>query len=140
MKYKKGSIEITIMMIFIIIICILLTVVYLLYWQVNTVLSSMKVDIFYICQNSYFSLNKEELAYSNYEIDLELLNEKITKLLKLNYYNNNVKINNINYDYKNKEIKIDIDVEIIPLALEQIIGRVKINIKDNIKLKLMEVK
>ncbi|MEG1989753.1 MAG: hypothetical protein RR144_01300 [Clostridia bacterium] len=140
MKYKKGNIQIILISFTIIIMCTILTATFLLYFQINTLIYAIKTDLFYICQNSYFSLNKEELAYADYEVNIEELNKKIVNLLNLNYSKNNVKLNKLKYDLKNKRIYIDINVEIKPIALEQILGRININIKENVKLNLMEVK
>lgn len=140
MNRKRGSIEIFILSIGIMIMCIILTAVFLLYIQINSCIYNVKSDLFYIAQNAYIAVNRDELIYSNYVIDNNLLEEKITYLLRQNYPNYNIKINKINYDYLNNNIDLDINLLVEPLVLNKLIGKLNLNIKEKVKLKLMEVK
>ena len=140
MNRKRGSIEIFILSIGIMIMCIILTAVFLLYIQINSCIYNVKSDLFYIAQNAYIAVNRDELIYSNYIIDNNLLEEKIKYLLRQNYPNYNIKINKINYDYLNNNIDLDINLLVQPLVLNKLIGNLNLNIKEKVKLKLMEVK
>lgn len=137
---NKGSIEIIILTLTIIIMLIMLVIIFLLQIQINSCIYSVKSDLFYIAQNAYIAADHSELVYSNYVIDDKILKEKIAQILKLNYPKYEFIINEIKYQYTDKSIVIDINLLINPIILSRVIGNININIKDNVKLKLMEVK
>lgn len=140
MNRKRGSIEIFILAMIIIFTCIILSAIFLLYIQINSVIYSIKSDLFYIAQNGYIAADYKELAYSNYKIDNKILEEKITELIRLNHPNYKIDINNIAYNQSTNNIIMDIDLVIEPIVLRKIIGDITLNIRENVKLKLMEVK
>ena len=140
MNNKRGSIEIFILSITIIFMVIILTITFLLYIQINSCIYNVKTDLFYIAQNAILAVNYDELAYSNYEINDEMLKEKITTLLHLNYPNYNFNVNEIRYEHLTSSVLIDINLQIKPIALRNLIGDITLKIKDNVKLKLMEVR
>lgn len=140
MNSKKGSVEIIILTLTIIFMFIILTITFLLYIQINSCVYNVKSDLFYISQNAVLAVNYDELAYSNYEINDEKLKEKIATLLHLNYPNYNFNVNEIKYECLSNSVLIDIDLHIKPIALRNIIGDITLKIKDNVKLKLMEVR
>jgi len=140
MNSKRGSLEIFILFITVIIMFIILTIIFLLYIQINSCVFNIKSDLFYIAQNAYIAADYEELAYSNYEIDVQILEEKIVHLLELNHPNYKFCINKIEYEYISKNVLIDINLLIEPIILNGLIGNISLNIKESVKLKLMEVK
>ncbi len=140
MKNKRGSIEIIVLTLLIIFIFIILTAIFLLHIQINSCIYNVKSDLFYIAQNAYIAANYSELSYANYQFDNILLKEKIVYLLKLNHPNYKITINEIKYEYVEKSVLIDINILVEPIILNHLIGNINLNIRDNFKLKLMEVK
>jgi hypothetical protein len=140
MNSKKGSVQIIILAITVIIMCIILVAIFLLYIQINSCIYNVKSDLFYIAQNAYIAANSSELAYSNYEIDDELLQEKITEILVLNHPKYKFVVNKIQYEYISNNVLLDINLLVEPIVLNKLIGNISLNIKENVKLKLMEVK
>lgn len=136
-NFKKGSIETFFMAILFIVMIISMSVIYILYIQINTYVYPIKQDIFYIVQNAYISLNKEKLSYYEYDINEFELNERITELMNLNH--NNVNVEKIEYNENSNEVEIIVLVNFKPILLTNQIGNVKLKIKDTIKLKMMEV-
>jgi cell division protein FtsL len=124
----------------VIIMCIILVAIFLLYIQINSCIYNVKSDLFYIAQNAYIAANSSELAYSNYEIDDELLQEKITEILVLNHPKYKFVVNKIQYEYISNNVLLDINLLVEPIVLNKLIGNISLNIKENVKLKLMEVK
>lgn len=140
MSKKRGNVLFVMIFIALVFIIVILMQVYILYMQINTSVYKVREDIFYIVQNSYFSLDKEELKYYDYKINEEQMIKKIKDIVKLNY-SDFVKINNIKYDYLKNEIKINYTIYFSPIVFKMMIGETKnINFEDNIKLKNMEVK
>lgn len=137
-KFKKGNIEVFFITILFMILIISISVIYILYIQINTYIYPIKQDVFYIVQNSYMSLNKEKLSYYEYDVDVEELNQRIKNLIELNY--DNVEIEKINYNVDLNKIEITISVNIKPILLTNQIGNINLKINDTIKLKMMEVK
>lgn len=140
MNSKKGNIEIIFLILIILFILLIMCIIFILYIQINSNIYVIKNDLFYIVQNAYFSLNSEELAYNNYDINNDKLNRDIQYLLNLNFPNNKIVYNSIIYDQNDNFVIIDLDLIIEPLILKDIIESFRVNIKDKIKLKLMEVK
>jgi len=136
-NYKKGSVELLFLTILFFFIIILTSVTYILYVQINAFVYPIKQDLFYIVQNSYMSLDKEKLSYYEYDIDQEVLNEKVSKIIKLNY--NNVDLEDLKYNKESGNVEIVVVINIKPLVLSSQIGNIKLKIKDTIKLKMMEV-
>ena len=134
---KKGNIEVTFLsMIFVFLIIVLMTV-YFLHMQINLQIYPIKQDIFYIVQNSYFSMDINELAFNNYVVDENILKEKIQNLININY--DNVLIEQLEFDKNIKKVKIKLKVSVSPIILKNYIGDINIIIYDEIKLKTMDV-
>ena len=139
-KNKKGNITIMCLGFLLIIIIFFVFNIYVAYIQVSTLIEPVKQDIFYIVQNSFFSLNKNELKYDKYNVNQSELYEKINNLVTLNY-KNQVKINSINYDYNLNKVNISYTVYFYPIVFKEVLGqKVEVKFFDNIKLKNMEVK
>ena len=134
---KKGNIEVTFLsMIFVFLIIVLMTV-YFLHMQINSQIYPIKQDIFYIVQNSYFSMDINELAFNNYVVDEKILKEKIQNLININY--DNVVIEQLEFDKNIKKVKIKLKVSVSPIILKNYIGDINIMVYDEIKLKTMDV-
>lgn len=134
---KKGNIEVTFLsMIFVFLIIVLMTV-YFLHMQINLQIYPIKQDVFYIVQNSYFSMDINELAFNNYVVDEKILKEKIQNLININY--DNVVIEQLEFDKNIKKVKIKLKVSVSPIILKNYIGDINIIIYDEIKLKTMDV-
>ena len=134
---KKGNIEVTFLsMIFVFLIIVLMTV-YFLHMQINLQIYPIKQDIFYIVQNSYFSMDINELAFNNYVVDEKILKEKTQNLININY--DNVVIEQLEFDKNIKKVKIKLKVSVSPIILKNYIGDINIMVYDEIKLKTMDV-
>lgn len=134
---KIGNIEIVFMLFLFMIMMILSFIIYMLYTQIMTYVLPPKQDLFYIVQNAYLSLNKNELEYNYYEIDENTLRQKVEQILSLNY--TYCKLDNIIYYKDQNKVFVEITVFIEPIILKDYLGNFKLKIKDIIKLKMMEV-
>jgi flagellar basal body-associated protein FliL len=134
---KKGNVQIVFLTLVIILILFLLSISYILYFQINSCIYGIKQDIFYIVQNLYLSLNSDELKMYNYVVDKAKMKEKVETLIKTNY--DNVEIENLIYDEDNNYVILDIKITIKPVALSKKIGYLKLRLREKVKLKMMEV-
>lgn len=134
---KKGNIEVTFLSMIFVFLIIVLMIVYFLHMQINLQIYPIKQDIFYIVQNSYFSMDINELAFNNYVVDEKILKEKIQNLININY--DNVVIEQLEFDKSIKKVKIKLKVSVSPIILKNYIGDINIIIYDEIKLKTMDV-
>lgn len=134
---KKGSVEIIALSVMMLILIIIFISVYLLYLQINAYVYPIREDIYYIVQNSFLSLNKEELAYANYFIDEELMFEKVNTILKLNH--KEAELKSLKYNKNSNYIDVEIIININPIIMYKKIGNIKLKLNDKVKLKLMEV-
>ncbi len=139
-NFKKGNIEITFLTILIFAFIVILMVVYVIYVQINTMVYPIKQDLFYIVQNAYLSMNKDELAYYVYNVDNNLLKEKVEEIIKFNYPNKDICVKNIYYDTNNNEVNIKLEYKLKPLLLEDLIGDIDLTLNEKVKLKMMEVR
>jgi hypothetical protein len=135
---KKGNIEILFLTLVIFFLMVVFSVLYILYVQINTFVYPIKQDLFYIVQNAYLSLNKDELSYYNYDIDEYVLNDKVAQVIKLNY--DDVNLESLKYNKNTKNVEVIVNIKIKPIVLSNKIGNITLKVKDNIKLKMMEVK
>lgn len=140
MNSRRGSVEVFILAITVLTMFIILTTIFLLYVQINSCISNVKSDLFYITQNAYLAADYQELAYANYKINESILQEKIILLLQLNHPNYDISINEIKYEYESNSVLIDINLLVKPIVLKRLIGNISLKLKENVKLKLMEVK
>ena len=138
MKRKTGNVEIIFLMFIITVLIIFSFVIYVLYVQITTYIIPIKQDVFYIVQNSYLALNQNNLEYDDYVINSNELEHKVNVILKKNHPE--AKVITIHYDYKKNKVYIEIVINIKPIVLGDYIGNMNIKIKDEIKLKMMEVK
>lgn len=136
---KKGNIYIVFISICVILQILIFTGCFLIFMQVNDQVYRVKQDIFYIVQNSYLALSQENLAYSNYTIDNYALTQKVNDILNLNYSDKSVEIKKLKYNLKTNRVEISYLIKIKPVALESLIGNINLNLKEEIKLKGMEV-
>lgn len=134
---KKGNIEVTFLSMIFVFLIIVLMIVYFLHMQINLQIYPIKQDIFYIVQNSYFSMDINELAFNNYVVDEKILKEKIQNLININY--DNVVIEQLEFDKSIKKVKIKLKVSVSPIILKNYIGDINIMVYDEIKLKTMDV-
>lgn len=134
-KSKKGSVEIIFICFTIIFAIFIFFSIYLLYSKININIYRVKQDLFNIVQNAVVSFDKEELSYNNFSVDEEQLIKNIEKILNLNY--NNVKLNYINYDKKENNVYITVEVD---LKLKKWNFDDKVKITECIKLDMMEIK
>jgi len=137
---KRGN-GIIIVMIFIFLLFFILSMIsfYILHFESNLIIDKVKQDVFYIVQNAFFSINKNDFKYYSYKIDENLMKQRINSLIYLNY-NDKVKVNSIKYDYAKNMVYIHYEIEFEPVVFKNDIGNRKITLEDNIKLKSMEVK
>lgn len=112
--------------------------IYLLYTQITSYVIPPMQDIFYIVQNSYFSLNKDDLSYNMYTVDSNILRNKVENILKKNY--SYCSLDDINFDKNQKKVYVKINIKIEPVFLKNYIGNINLKYKDVVKLKNMEVK
>lgn len=138
LKSKKGSVEILFLSIFVISCIAMLAVYGMMIAQINAQVYPIKQDVFYVVQNAYFALNKEELSYENYVVDEKVLFEKVSYLFAQNY--NNVQVQNIRIHTALQQIEVVLEVTIKPVLLSDFIGDITITIKDKVNIKMMEVK
>ncbi len=137
---KKGIINIC-FMVFGIVIIFVLTFVYMLHFQVGNITSNVKEELYYALMNTKLELDKEELAYANFNIDNIKLDERLNKWAK------DTKDTQINVDkieieelqsmeYSDKAtVKVKLKVTFIPLV--KIREKLSFYIEDEIDLKLL---
>lgn len=140
-KYKKsGSINIIIVFILVSILITIFINVYVAYQQVNTMISPVKMDMFYIVQNVIISFNSNELMYYQYKVDNSKLKTKVEEIIKHNY-NDRVNIKNLEYDMLKNQVKVEYTISFEPVVFVNLLGkRVELKFTDYIKIKNMEIK
>jgi len=123
---------------------LLLTIIYMLYFQVGVIKNSVKEEIYYALMNGQVSLDKEELAFGSYIIDKNKLGEilnlwiKETANTKVNV--NEIKINELltNTSNNNVTLKIELVVSFTPIV--KISDKAIVKINDEIDLSLLKLK
>lgn len=140
---KKGTTNICIMFAGILMI-IFFTMTYMLFFQVGIIKNSVKEELFYALMNTQVSLDKEELAYGNYVINKNKLEETLdmwveeTAKSKINVTQIIVKELLTNTSNNNMTIKIELLVTFKPII--KLRDKVSIKIYDDIDLSLLKLK
>ena len=140
---KSGIINIF-MLIFGIAMILFLTMMYILYFQVGNIKNSVKEELYFVLMNGQVSLDKEELAFSNYTVDKnkleEILNLWVKETAKTKINVNEIKIDELltNTSNNNVTLKVDISVSFVPIV--KISDKAIIKINDEIDLSLLKLK
>ncbi|MBR6688652.1 MAG: hypothetical protein IKL68_01385 [Clostridia bacterium] len=112
---KKGIINICFMF-FGMVMIFVLTFTYILYFQVGNITNNIKQELYYTLMNGKLELNKEELSYSNFNIDKIKLENRLQK------WSEDVKKTLINVD------KVEIEELLTNIVLDKAILKVKIKV------------
>lgn len=140
---KKGMTNIWIMFLGITMI-LLFTLIYMLYFQVGVIKNSIREEVFYALMNGQVSLNKEELAFNNYEIDKNKLNDvlnlwvKETAKTKINV--TEIKINELLTNKGNDKVTLEIELLVSFIPIVKVSDKAKIKINEEIDLSLLKLK
>ena len=92
MNKKRGNVYIAVGLL---VLIILLFATFLLYYQVNVIVASIRKDLYYATRNAILSLDIQELSYSKYIIDTQKAQEIVEELLRKNYIKDNGSITKI---------------------------------------------
>ncbi len=136
---KRGNILIIWICLAMVVVMFIFFNMYVLYSQVDLQINEVRKDIFYIVQNSFFSMDMNEFKYYSYKVDSNVMKDKISELIYLNY-KNRVNVESVSYDFNNNNVLIKYNVNFYPVVFKNLIGEsLQFNFVDNVKLKNMEV-
>lgn len=136
---KRGNILIIWICLAMVVVMFVFFNMYVLYSQVDLQINEVRKDIFYIVQNSFFSMDMNEFKYYSYKVDSNVMKDKISELIYLNY-KNRVNVESVSYDFNNNNVLIKYNVNFYPVVFKNLIGEsLQFNFVDNVKLKNMEV-
>ena len=82
---KRGNILIIWICLAMVVVMFIFFNMYVLYSQVDLQINEVRKDIFYIVQNSFFSMDMNEFKYYSYKVDINVMKDKISELIYLNY-------------------------------------------------------
>ncbi len=140
---KKGIINICFMF-FGIILIFILTFVYILHFQVGTIIKNIKSDLYYTLMDGILELDKEELSYSKYSVnnyELEKRLEKWTDEIARKEINvKNVEIKEILTDMLTDKAKIKVKLKVTFMPLVKIRDKLSFYLEDEIDLMLLKYK
>lgn len=140
---KKGIINICFMF-FGIIMIFTLTFVYILHFQVGTIIKNIKADLYYTLMNSTLELDKEALAYAKYSInnyELEKRLEKwIDEIAEKEINVQNVEMIEISTDMLTDRAKIKVKLKVTFIPLIKISSKLSFFLEDEIDLMLLKYK
>lgn len=140
---KAGMTNVCIMFVGIALI-LFFTMIYMLYFQVGIIKNRIKEELFYALMNGQVSLNKQELAYRNYEINKNKLEENLNtwakEIAKTKINVDEIKISELltNISKTKATLKIELLVKFTPIV--KISDKVTVKINDEIDLSLLKLK
>lgn len=109
---KKGNVICTMS---IVLTLLIFMCFFFLIFQVNTIKRSIKNDLFYLSNNAILGMNKEELYFSNYEINTDKTKNILEDLLKKNHekgYIKEIEIKDISFETKEDHIVIHLEIKV----------------------------
>ena len=139
---KKGFVNICISLGVVIILVILISI-FLIYFQVNVLISEIRQELYYELQNGMLAIEKDELALSNYLIDNKKLTEQINNWIqtsaksKLNV--KDIKIKEITTNKTNKKATFKIKLTVTFKPIINIRQLASIDITNDIDLALLKL-
>lgn len=139
---KKGFVNICISLGVVIIIVILISV-FLIYFQVNVLISEIRQELYYELQNGMLAIEKDELALNSYLIDNKKLTEQINNWIqtsgksKLNVID--IKIKEITTNNKNKKATFKVKLTVTFKPIINIKQVASIDITNDIDLSLLKL-
>ena len=92
---KKGEILVLSIFLLIILTCVILVVLIILSFQINTQIVGIKDSVFYMGQNAILACDLSKLAYDKYVIDYNKLYSMCNELIIKNHLEEKNKVNNI---------------------------------------------
>lgn len=138
---KRGIISICFMF-FGIILIFVLTFTYMIYFQVGNITKNVKSELYYALMNSRVELDKEELSYSNFNIDKLKLADRLNEW-KEDIKNNLIQVERIDIEelltnivIDKAIIKVKLKVTFVPLV--KVRDKLSFYIEDEISIKLLE--
>ena len=138
---KRGIISICFMF-FGIILIFVLTFTYMIYFQVGNITKNVKSELYYALMNSRLELDKEELSYSNFNIDKLKLADRLNEW-KEDIKNNLIQVERIDIEELLTNIVIDkaiikVKLKITFVPLVKVRDKLSFYIEDEISIKLLE--
>ncbi len=138
---KKGIINICFIF-FGIIIILIITFVYILYFQVGTITKHIKSELYYTLMNGVIELDKEELSYSKYNINNFELEKRLEKwadeIAKGKMNVQRVEIVEVLTDALVDMAKIKVKLKVTFVPLIKIRGELTFDLQDEIDLMLLK--
>ena len=137
---KQGNMVIAVGLIVLILI---FTVTFLLYYQVNMITESIRQDLFYVSNSSLLSFDTSDLAYGKYTVDENKTKEIMEYLLNKNYQNGSVKeikIINLDVTYEKDKVRLDTEIKVKFESVITIGGKNghEFKMKEQVKIALLE--
>ena len=138
---KQGSVFIAVG---IVVLVIVFTAIFLVYYQVNIIVETVRQDLFYAANNAIVSFDVQDLAYKKYTVDVEGTKEIIEELLNKNYTNNESGITKITIKdlevVGNDKVDLKLQVKVNFNTVINILGKDEhsLTMKENIKISLLE--
>lgn len=135
---KKGNVLIISLFLFFILILLTIFGICILYVQLHIQVYSVKNDLFVKSKSLVNYFDKEALAVYNYKVDSKDLKEKLNALMIKTH--DNVNVRNVQYDKNSNCLIIYFEIRIKPVVFYSKIGFLNLEVKEKIKLKMMEYK
>lgn len=127
-----------------IIIIFILTFIYILHFQVGTIIKNIKADLYYTLMNGILELDKEALSYAKYSIDNYELEKRLEKwadeIIRKEINVENVEIIEIMTDMLTDRAKIKVKLKVTFVPLIKIRAKLSFFLEDEIDLKLLKYK
>jgi len=152
---KKGELLVISIIVTAIFLILCLSAVSLQYFQISNMLSDLKYNLFYICQNAVLAYDNE-LNLDIYTMDVQVLKNTVYSLLTKNYMQTRKDIKNIwineltllcraeeciNHTlgyYEEPFIHIVVEVEFTPIIKIGDVDKRRVTIHQDVKLSLMK--
>lgn len=142
-KFKKrGSLFIATG---VIVLIIILASVFLVYYQLNVILETVRQDLFYAAKNAIHSFDLQDLAYKKYTVDENQTKEIIEYLLNKNYTENNgaitkIEVKKIDIQMVGNKVNLKIQIEVNFNSVIAVLGNKEHSFRMNetVKIALMD--
>ena len=121
------------------------TTIFLVYYQVNIIVQTVRQDLYYASNNAILSFDVQDLSYRKYTVNMAQAKETIESLLNKNYTQSGgsikkIQITNLDTKYEQDKVNLDVEVQVTFRSVINLVGENehKFKLNENIKISLLK--
>lgn len=144
-RYKLSKRGNALISVGLIVLIIIFAITFLVYYQVNTIIETVRQDLFYVANNAILSFDLKDLSYKQYTVNENKTKQVIEEILNRNYSSTNgsitkIEITNLKIIENKDKVEVNMSVKVKFRMIINILGKNEheFTINENITISLMD--